>query len=139
MSSNAHTTLDGQRLYVTTHDYITEVVVPAIGGTDDDYARDIAHDMLLRYESTRDGMVDANHSGYIERTDVDFWEVVAQYDALARASQAADEVDHLEKALAEARGVEQQAAREAVEAGATRYRVAQVMGRSQPTIKRWVP
>ena len=134
------TTLDGQRLYVTTHDYITEVVIPAIGGTaDDDYALGIAHDMLERYETTRDGMVDTNHTGYIERTDVDFWEVVARHDALARASQAADEVDRLEQALAEAREVEQQAAREAVESGATRYRVAQVMGRSQPTIKRWVP
>ena len=59
--------------------------------------------------------------------------------ALARAAQAAEEVDRLEAALAEAREVEQQAAREAVEAGVTRYRVAQVMGRSQPTIKRWVP
>lgn len=136
---NPTATLDGQRLYATTHDYITEVVMPAIGGTTDDYALDIAHDMLERHETTRDALVDANHTGYIERTDVDFWEVVARHDALARASQAADEVDRLEKALAEAREVEQQAAREAVESGATRYRVAQVMGRSQPTIKRWVP
>lgn len=139
MSSDAPTTLDGQRLYVTTHSYIESVVVPAIGGTDDDYALDIAHDMLERYETMRGDLVDADHTGYIERTDVDFWEVVARHDALARASQAADEVDRLEQALAEAREVEQQAAREAVEAGATRYRVAQVMGRSQPTIKRWVP
>ena len=58
---------------------------------------------------------------------------------LARAAEAAEEVDRLAGALAEARQVEQQAAREAVEAGATRYRVAQIMGRSQPTIKRWVP
>lgn len=58
---------------------------------------------------------------------------------LARAAQAAEEVDHLEAALTQARQVERQAAREAVEAGMTRYRVAQVMGRSQPTIKRWVP
>lgn len=58
---------------------------------------------------------------------------------LARAAQAAEEVDRLEAALAQARQVEQQTAREAVEAGATRYRVAQIMGRSQPTIKRWVP
>lgn len=139
MSSDAPTTLDGQRLYVTTHDYITEVVIPAIGGTADDYALDIAHDMLERYETTRDEMVDTNHTGYIERSDVDFWEVVARHDALARASQAAGEVDRLEQALAEAREAEQQAAREAVESGATRYRVAQVMGRSQPTIKRWAP
>ena len=58
---------------------------------------------------------------------------------LARAAQAAEEVDRLEAALAQAHQAEQQAAREAVEAGATRYRVAQIMGRSQPTIKRWVP
>lgn len=136
---NTTTTLDGDRLYVTTHDYITEVVMPAIGGTADDYALDIAHDMLERYETTRDGLVDANRAGYVEREGVDFWEVVARHVALARAAQAADEVDRLEQALAEAREAEQQAAREAVEAGATRYRVAQIMGRSQPTIKRWVP
>lgn len=59
--------------------------------------------------------------------------------ALARAAQAAEEVNRLNATLAQARQVEQQAAREAVEAGATRYRVAQIMGRSQPTIKRWVP
>lgn len=59
--------------------------------------------------------------------------------ALARAAQAAEEVDRLEAALAQARQVEQRAARDAVEAGVTRYRVAQIMGRSQPTIKRWVP
>lgn len=139
MSSDAPTTLDGQRLYATTHDYITEVVVPAIGGTDDDYALDIAHDMLLRYASTRNEMVDTDHTGYIERSDMDFWEVVAHHDALARASQAAAEVDRLEQALAEAREVEQEAARMAVDVGVTRYRVAKVMGRSQPTIKRWVP
>ena len=59
--------------------------------------------------------------------------------ALSRAAQAAEEVDRLEAALTQARQVEQRAAREAVEAGVTRYRVAQIMGRSQPTIKRWVP
>ena len=58
---------------------------------------------------------------------------------LARAAQAAEEVDRLRATLTQACQVEQQAARDAVEAGATRYRVAQVMGRSQPTIKRWVP
>lgn len=58
---------------------------------------------------------------------------------LTQAAQAAEKVDHLRAALTQARQVEQQAARDAVEAGATRYRVAQVMGRSQPTIKRWVP
>ena len=58
---------------------------------------------------------------------------------LTQAAQAAGEVDRLRATLTEARQAEQKAAQDAVEAGATRYRVAQVMGRSQPTIKRWVP
>ncbi len=140
MSSNAPQTLDGQRLYVSARDYEEEVIIPALGDHADDYdLTAIAGEMLERHETVRDGLVDTNHSGLRERDDVDFWEVVARHDALARAASAAQEVDRLEAALAEARQVEQQSAREAVEAGATRYRVAQIMGRSQPTIKRWVP
>jgi|LSQX01.1.fsa_nt_gb hypothetical protein len=140
MSSDAPQTLDGQRLFVSARDYIEEVIIPALGNYADDYDLDsVASEMLERHETVRDGMVDTNHSGLREREDVDFWEVIARHDTLARAASAAEEVDRLEAALAGAREVEQQAAREAVEAGATRYRVAQVMGRSQPTIKRWVP
>lgn len=140
MSSDAPQTLDGQRLYVSTRDYIEEVIIPALGDHADDYdLTAISGEMLERHETVRDGMVNTNHSGLRERDDVDFWDVVARHDALARAAQAAEEVDRLEAALTQARQVEQQAAREAVEAGVTRYRVAQVMGRSQPTIKRWVP
>lgn len=140
MSSDAPRTLDGQRLYISTRDYIEEVIIPALGDHADDYDLDsVASEMLERHETVRDGLVDTNHSGLRERDDTDFWEVVARHDTLARAVQAAEEVDRLEAALAGAREVEQQAAREAVEAGATRYRVAQIMGRSQPTIKRWVP
>ena len=140
MSSDAPTTLDGQRLYVSARDYEEEIIRPSLGGQADDHdLTAIAGEMLERHETVRDGLVDTNHSGLRERDDVDFWEVVARHDTLARAAQAAEEVDRLEAALAGAREVEQQAARDAVEAGATRYRVAQVMGRSQPTIKRWVP
>lgn len=140
MSSDAPQTLDGQRLYVSARDYEEEIIIPALGDRADDYdLTAIAGEMLERHETVRDGLVDTNHSGLRERDDIDFWAVIARHDTLARAAQAAEEVDRLEAALAEARQVEQQAAREAVEAGATRYRVAQVMGRSQPTIKRWVP
>lgn len=140
MSSDAPRTLDGQRLYVSARDYEEEVIIPSLGGQADDYdLTAIAGEMLERHETLRDGLVDVDHSGLRERDDIDFWGVVARHDTLARAAQAAEEVDRLEAALAGAREVEQQAAREAVEAGATRYRVAQIMGRSQPTIKRWVP
>ena len=140
MSSDAPTTLDGQRLYVSARDYIEEVVIPALVDLVDDYDLDaVASEMLERHETTRDGMVDTNHSGLRERDDLDFWEVIARQDTLALAAQAAEEVDRLVAALAQARQVERQAASEAVAAGMTRYRVAQVMGRSQPTIKRWVP
>ena len=140
MSSNTPTTLDGQRLYATTHDYIEEVVIPALGDQVGDYDLDaVASEMLERHETTRDGTVDTNHSGLRERDDLDFWEVIARQDTLALAAKAAEDVDRLVAALAEARQVERKAASEAVAAGATRYRVSQVMGRSQPTIKRWVP
>ena len=139
MSSDAPTTLDGQRLYATPRDYIEEVVIPSLRQPDDYDLDAVASEMLERYETTRDGLVDTNHSGLRERDDIDFWDVIAHQDTLTLAAQAAGEVDRLEATLAQARQVEQQAAREAVAAGATRYRVAKVMGRSQPTIKRWVP
>ena len=140
MSSDAPRTLDGQRLYISARDYEEEVIIPALGDHADDYdLTAISGEMLERHETVRDGLVDTNHSGLRERDDVDFWDVVARHDTLTRAAQAAGEVDRLEAALAQARQMEQQAARDAVEAGATRYRVARTMGRSQPTIKRWVP
>ena len=140
MTSDAPTTLDGQRLYVSVRDYTEEVIVPALGNQADDYdLTAIAGEMLEQYETKRDGMIDTNHSGLRERDDVDFWEVIARHDTIARATEAAEEVDRLVAALAEARQVEQQAAREAVEAGMTRDRVSKIMGRTQPTIKRWVP
>ena len=139
MSTDAPTTLDGQRLYVTPRDYIEEVVIPALREPDDYDLDAVASEMLERHETTRDGTVDADHSGLRERDDIDFWDVIALQDTLALAARAAEEVDRLVAALAEARQVERKAASEAVAAGATRYRVSQVMGRSQPTIKRWVP
>lgn len=140
MSSDAPTTLDGQRLYVSARDYEEEVIIPSLGDQADDYdLTAIAGEMLEHHETKRDGMIDTNYSGLREREDVDFWEVIARHDTIARATEAAEEVDRLVAALAQARQVEQQAAREAVEAGMTRYRVSQIMGRSQPTIKRWVP
>ena len=139
MSSDAPTTLDGQRLYATPRDYIEEVVIPALREPDDYDLDAVASEMLERHETTRDGTVDADHSGLRERDDIDFWDVIALQDTLALAARAAEEVDRLVAALAEARQVERKAASEAVAAGATRYRVSQVMGRSQPTIKRWVP
>ena len=139
MSSDAPTTLDGQRLYATPRDYIEEVVIPALREPDGYDLDEVASEMLERHETTRDGTVDTNHSGLRERDDLDFWEVIARQDTLALAAKAAKEVDRLNAALAQARQMERQAARAAVAAGATRYRVAKIMGRSQPTIKRWAP
>lgn len=60
------------RRYTSVDEYIAEVVVPALGsniaGVDE---RAIAVDMLeWRDASARDGMMDANHSGFYERGDV---------------------------------------------------------------------
>lgn len=70
------------RRYTSVDEYIAQVVVPALGidivGVDE---RAIAVDMLeWRDSSARDGMMDANRSGFYERGDVDFWEVVAAHD-----------------------------------------------------------
>lgn len=64
-------------MFTTINDYINQEVIPALGDYADDYdVEAIAHDMLLWHEEThRLGATDANHSGFIIRDDVDFWDV----------------------------------------------------------------
>ncbi|MGO1320974.1 MAG: hypothetical protein ACTMIK_12085 [Galactobacter sp.] len=59
-------------------------------------------------------------------------------DLLDRASDAAERVRDAEVALDHARLAERDAARKAYVAGATAYRIAQVMGRSQTAVGKWV-
>lgn len=57
---------------------------------------------------------------------------------LAQAAQAAEAVRQARADLDVARAAEQDAARAAYAAGVTAYRIAQVMGRSQTAIAKWV-
>lgn len=59
-------------------------------------------------------------------------------ELLGRASDAAERVRDAEAGLDHARLAERDAAREAYVAGATAYRIAQVMGRSQTAVGKWV-
>lgn len=63
----------------------------------------------------------------------------AEQDALlVRAAIAAENVREVTADLDVARATEQDAARAAYAGGATAYRIAQVMGRSQTAIAKWV-
>ena len=69
-------------VYTTITDYITQVVEPALGEFVDDYDTEaIASDMLDWHKATdEDGNILLNHSGLVEKSDLDFWEVAARHD-----------------------------------------------------------
>lgn len=70
------------KLYTTTRDYITEVVLPALGDQADDFnVEGIATSMLTRCNviDPRTGYIHDNHSGFVERQDIWFWDVVAAH------------------------------------------------------------
>lgn len=68
---------------------------------------------------------------------MDGWaEAVAE--ELGQAHQAALAVDRIQRQLDRARIVQRKAARAAHQAGATKYRIAQVMGRTQSAVGKWV-
>ena len=68
-------------LYETTADYEREVVLPALGDMADDYdTLSIAQDMLTYHEEQDErGRTLINRTGFVERDDVDFWEIVARH------------------------------------------------------------
>lgn len=71
------------KIYTTTRDYITEVIHPALADLLEDYdVEGIAADMLVRRNviDPRTGLIHANYSGFVERQDVQFWDVVAAHE-----------------------------------------------------------
>lgn len=72
-----------QTLHTTRRDYVTETIYPSLGEHFGDYDVDgIAADMLIHHKEIdpRTGLVNDNRSGFVERRDVDFWEVVAAHE-----------------------------------------------------------
>lgn len=69
------------KIYTTAADYIAENITPGLGDIDltAEQAGDIAAAMLSWHTETDDnGTILLNHSGFIERDDVNFWDVVTQ-------------------------------------------------------------
>ena len=69
------------KVYSRKDEYITEVLLPALGEHAQDYDLDaIAYDLLdwhTEYDEKGRGL--DNHSGYTENPGLDFWEVVARH------------------------------------------------------------
>lgn len=132
--------------YSTANDYEAQVVIPALGDDTGDYdTLSIAQDMLewVTVPSDKPGWGDANKSGMVERDDVDFWEVAAQYchDGTKQLSEIValdEEVSELEDQLAEVKGRRDALAKAAVESGVTKYAIAQATGRTISSVQRWV-
>ena len=132
--------------YSSAYSYEESVVIPALGDDAGDYdTLAIAQEMLewVTVPAADAGWGDANRSGMVERTDVDFWEVAAKHcnDGTAQLSQIValdEEVTELEERLADAKVRRDEMARRAVESGVTKYRIAQATGRTPSTVQRWV-
>lgn len=69
-------------IYSTIDDYIAQAVRPSLGEYADDYdLRSIAQEMTEWHdEITPSGDINLNHSGFIEREDVDFWDIAAKHE-----------------------------------------------------------
>lgn len=70
-------------IYGDVEEYKQHIVYPALGNLVDHYdVGAIAKDMLVWREvvDERTGLVDSNRTGFIERDDVNFWEVVFSHD-----------------------------------------------------------
>ena len=69
------------KVYSRKDEYITEVLLPALGEHAQDYDLDaIAYDLLdwhTEYDEQGRGL--DNHSGYVVNPGLDFWEVVARH------------------------------------------------------------
>ena len=70
------------KVYSRKDEYITEVLLPALGEHAQDYDLDaIAYDLLdwhTEYDEQGRGL--DNHSGYVVNQGLDFWEVVARHE-----------------------------------------------------------
>lgn len=133
-------------VYSSTYSYEEAVVLPALGDDAGDYdTLAIAQEMLewVTVPAADSRWGDANHSGMVERGDVDFWEVAAKHcnDGTAQLAQIVtidEEITGLEGKLGAAKARRDELARRAVESGVTKYAIAQATGRTPSTVQRWV-
>lgn len=64
-------------IYTTLDDYISQVVRPSLGEYAADYdTRAIAQEMTEWQDNAN-----ASHNGFIERSNVDFWDIAAKHEA----------------------------------------------------------
>mgnify|MGYP001940294996 FL=1 len=133
------------QIFETVNNYEREVVIPALGDDAGDYdTLAIAQDMVeWTAEHDDEGRSMQTHSGFVEREDVDFWEVAAQHCTDEKTQLSAivsldEEITDLEERLGEMKTQRDQMARAAVANGATVYAVAKACGRTPSTVHRWV-
>lgn len=132
--------------YSSTSSYEEAVVIPALGADVGDYdTMAIAQEMLewVTVPAADEGWGDANKSGMVERSDVDFWDIAAKHcndgtAQLARIVALDEEVLALEEQVADAKARRDEAARKAVESGVAKYSIAQATGRSISSVQRWM-
>ena len=133
-------------VFESAYSYEQEVVVPALGDDVADFdTLAIAQEMLewVTVPAAEEGWGDANRSGMVERTDVDFWEVAAKHCnngsvQLEQIVRLDEEVAGLEEQLAGAKARRDELARVAVESGVTKYAISQATGRTISSVQRWV-
>ena len=133
------------QIFETVNNYEREVVIPALGDDAGDYdTLSIAQDMVeWTTEHDDEGRSIQTHSGFVEREDVDFWQVAAQHCTDEKTQLSAivsldEEITDLEERLAKMKAQRDQMARAAVANGTTVYAVAKACGRTPSTVQRWV-
>lgn len=132
--------------YSSTYSYEESVVIPALGDDAGDYdTLAIAQEMVewVTVPSGEAGWGDANKSGMVERTDVDFWEVAMRHctngaSLLGEVVSLDKQVEQLEEQLADAKARRDEMATKAVDAGVSKYSIAQATGRAISSVQRWV-
>lgn len=133
--------------YSSAYSYEEAVVIPALGDEAGNYdTLAIAQEMLEWLTvpaATKPEWGDADKSGMVERTDVDFWEVAATHctdgaSLLGEVVSLDEQVEKLEEQLADAKARRDEMATEAVAAGVSKYSIAQATGRAISSVQRWV-
>lgn len=133
------------QIFETVNNYEREIVIPALGDDAGDYdTLAIAQDMVeWTTDHDDEGSPFQSASGFIEREDVDFWQVAAQHCTDEKTQLSAivaldEEITDLEVQLAEMKAQRDRATRAAVTNGVTVYAVAKACGRTPSTVQRWV-
>ena len=133
------------QIFETVNNYEREVVIPALGNDAGDYDTLATAQEMVEWTTEHDdeGRSIQTRSGFVEREDVDFWEVAAQHCTNEKTQLSAivsldEEITDLEERLGEMKAQRDQMARAAVANGATVYAVAKACGRTPSTVQRWV-